>query len=252
MTPQPYVLEADRLGKTFGALVAADNVSLQVAAGQRVCLIGSNGAGKTTFVNMVTGYIKPSSGSIKLDGQEITGLGPRQIAQRGVCRSFQIPQLCLELSAAENILVALTVARRGALSFWRGAYDADLCDEAIAMLERFGLAGHAERPVSELPGGVRKLLDIAMALCRDPRLILLDEPTSGVSVDEKFGMMDTVLRAMDGSNLTTLFVEHDMDIVSAYANRVVAFYSGRIIADGAPAEVLVDAEVKRYVTGNAK
>lgn len=247
-----YVLEAEKLGKTFGALVAAENLSLAVPLGQRVCLIGSNGAGKTTFVNMVTGYIKPSSGSIRLDGQEITGLGPRQIAQRGVCRSFQIPQLCLELSAAENILVALTVARKGALSFWRGAYDANLSDEAVAMLERFGLAGHAERPVSELPGGVRKLLDIAMALCRNPRLILLDEPTSGVSMDEKFAMMDTVLRAMDGSAMTTLFVEHDMDIVSAYASRVVAFYSGRIIADGAPTEVLVDPDVRRYVTGNAK
>ncbi|MFN4165757.1 MAG: ABC transporter ATP-binding protein [Ferrovibrio sp.] len=247
-----YVLEADRLGKSFGAVVAAEDVTLAVPAGQRVCLIGSNGAGKTTFVNMVTGYLKPTSGTIRLDGQEITGLGPRQIAQRGVCRSFQIPQLCLELSAAENILVALTVARRGAISFWRGAYDADLCDEAVAMLERFGLAAHAERPVSELPGGVRKLLDIAMALCRSPRLMLLDEPTSGVSVDEKFGMMDTVLRAMDGSGLTTLFVEHDMDIVSAYADRVVAFYSGRIIADGEPASVLADTDVRRYVTGNAK
>lgn len=247
-----YVLEADRLGKSFGAVVAAEDVSLAVPSGQRVCLIGSNGAGKTTFVNMVTGYLKPTSGTIRLDGQEITGLGPRQIAQRGVCRSFQIPQLCLELSAAENILVALTVARRGAISFWRGAYDADLCDEAVAMLERFGLAAHAERPVSELPGGVRKLLDIAMALCRSPRLMLLDEPTSGVSVDEKFGMMDTVLRAMDGSGLTTLFVEHDMDIVSAYADRVVAFYSGRIIADGEPASVLADIDVRRYVTGNAK
>lgn len=247
-----YVLEADRLGKSFGAVVAAEDVSLAVPAGQRVCLIGSNGAGKTTFVNMVTGYLKPTSGMIRLDGQEITGLGPRQIAQRGVCRSFQIPQLCLELSAAENILVALTVARRGALSFWRGAYDPALCDEAVAMLERFGLAAHAERPVSELPGGVRKLLDIAMALCRSPRLMLLDEPTSGVSVDEKFGMMDTVLRAMDGSGLTTLFVEHDMDIVSAYADRVVAFYSGRIIADGEPAAVLADTDVRRYVTGTAK
>lgn len=247
-----YVLEAERLGKSFGAVVAAEDVSLAVPAGQRVCLIGSNGAGKTTFVNMVTGYLKPSSGTIRLDGQDITGLGPRQIAQRGVCRSFQIPQLCLELSAAENILVALTVARRGAISFWRGAYDADLCDEAVAMLERFGLAAHAERPVSELPGGVRKLLDIAMALCRSPRLMLLDEPTSGVSVDEKFGMMDTVLRAMDGSGLTTLFVEHDMDIVSAYSDRVVAFYSGRIIADGEPAAVLADTDVRRYVTGSAK
>lgn len=247
-----YVLQAEKLGKRFGAVVAADDVSLSVPAGQRVCLIGSNGAGKTTFVNMVTGYLKPSSGVIRLDGQDITGLNPRQIAQRGVCRSFQIPQLCLELTGVENILVALTVTRRGALSFWRGAYDDELCDEAMAMLERFGLEGHAERPVAELPGGVRKLLDIAMALCRSPRLILLDEPTSGVSVDEKFPMMDTVLRAMDGSNLTTLFVEHDMDIVSAYAERVVAFYSGRVIADGAPAQVIADADVRRYVTGTAK
>jgi branched-chain amino acid transport system ATP-binding protein len=247
-----YVLQAENLGKRFGAVVAADDVSVAIPAGQRVCLIGSNGAGKTTFVNMVTGYLKPSSGIIRLGGEDITGLNPRQIAQRGVCRSFQIPQLCLELTSLENILVALTVARQGALSFWRNAYDAELCGEADAMLERFGLADHADRPVGELPGGVRKLLDIAMALCRSPRLILLDEPTSGVSVDEKFPMMDTVLKAMDGESLTTVFVEHDMDIVSAYAERVLAFYSGRIIADGAPAEVIADPDVRRYVTGTAK
>lgn len=247
-----YVLQAENLGKRFGAVVAADDVSVAIPAGQRVCLIGSNGAGKTTFVNMVTGYLKPSSGIIRLGGEDITGLNPRQIAQRGVCRSFQIPQLCLELTSLENILVALTVARQGALSFWRNAYDAELCDEADAMLERFGLADHADRQVAELPGGVRKLLDIAMALCRSPRLILLDEPTSGVSVDEKFPMMDTVLKAMDGESLTTVFVEHDMDIVSAYAERVLAFYSGRIIADGAPAEVIADPDVRRYVTGTAK
>jgi branched-chain amino acid transport system ATP-binding protein len=117
------------------------------------------------------------------------------------------------------------------------------------LLQRFGLAQHLERRVSELPGGVRKLLDIAMSLVAQPRLLLLDEPTSGVSVEEKFPLMDTVMQALEQEAMTVLFVEHDMDIVARYASRVVAFYSGRIIADDAPAQALADEDVRRYVTG---
>jgi branched-chain amino acid transport system ATP-binding protein len=140
----------------------------------------------------------------------------------------------------------------GELSFWRPAHTAAKERRAHELLERFDLARHESRRVAELPGGVRKLLDIAMALTQRPKLLLLDEPTSGVSVDEKFPMMDTVMAALGDEAVTVLFVEHDMDIVTRYASRIVAFYSGRILADGAPAAVLADDEVKRYVTGTAR
>jgi branched-chain amino acid transport system ATP-binding protein len=120
---------------------------------------------------------------------------------------------------------------------------------ARAILGRFSLAVHEQRRVAELPGGVRKLLDIAMALTRHPSLLLLDEPTSGVSAEEKFPVMDTVMAALEGEQAAVLFVEHDMEIVQRYASRVVAFYSGRVLADGPPGSVLADAEVRRHVTG---
>ena len=245
------MLSARGLMKSFGAVTAADNVNIEVPAGQRVSLIGSNGAGKTTFVNMVTGYLKPDAGTITLDGREITGLGPRRITRMGVARSFQIPQLALDMTALDNMLVA-AACNDGELSFWKPARSPQRRERAMALLERFELGAHAQRRVSELPGGVRKLLDIAMALTGKPKLLLLDEPTSGVSVEEKFPMMDTIAGALESEQVTVLFVEHDMDIVTRYADRVIAFYSGRVIADDPPDAVLADEQVQRYVTGTLR
>ena len=246
------VLSARALSKHFDGVVAAEAVSLEIAAGERVGLIGSNGAGKTTFVNMITGYLKPDSGTIELEGRDITALWPREIMRLGVARSFQIPQLCAEMSVLDNMLVAAACGG-AALSFLQPAQTAENRERALLLLERFALAGHAARRVAELPGGVRKLLDIAMALAQRPRLLLLDEPTSGVSIEEKFPMMDTIVSALKGEaggeGTAVLFVEHDMEIVTRYASRVVAFYSGRILADGAPAAVLADSDVRRHVTG---
>jgi branched-chain amino acid transport system ATP-binding protein len=232
--------------------MAADQVTIEVARGERVGLIGSNGAGKTTFVNMITGYLRPDAGTIALDGRDITALGPRRIMRLGVARSFQIPQLCAGMSVLDHMLLGIACGE-GELSGWRPARTPEKRRRATGILERFRLAEHAGRPVSELPGGVRKLLDIAVALTGRPRLLLLDEPTSGVSVEEKFPLMDTVMAALDsevaGAGTTVLFVEHDMEIVQRYAGRVVAFYSGRVLSDGAPATVLADPEVRRHVTG---
>jgi branched-chain amino acid transport system ATP-binding protein len=248
MTP---VLSVRGLDKRFGAVVAADALSIDIAPGQKVSLIGANGAGKTTFVNMVTGYLKPDSGSIALGGMDIGGRAPRNVARLGISRSFQIPQLFIELTAAENLEVALSGVRADALSF-HAAEAQGRHDRAVELLERFGLADQADRAVSELPGGVRKLVDIAMALVRRPKLLLLDEPTSGVSAEEKFATMDRVIHAVAPDAATIVFVEHDMEIVSRYADRVVAFYQGRILADGDPNRVLNDPEVRRYVTGSAR
>ena len=246
------VLSVRGLDKRFGAVVAADALSLDIPAGQKISLIGANGAGKTTFVNMVTGYLKPDSGSISLDGLDIGGRSPRNVALLGISRSFQIPQLFIELTAAENVTVAVSGAGTKPLSFHTPAQAQDRHDKAIDLLARFGLADMAERPISELAGGVRKLIDIAMALVRRPKLLLLDEPTSGVSAEEKFATMDRVIHAVAPDAATIVFVEHDMEIVNRYADRVVAFYQGRILADGEPADVLMDQEVRRYVTGGVR
>ena len=244
-----FVLEAVGLEKRFGAVVAAANINIQIATGERVSLIGSNGAGKTTFVNMITGYLKPDSGHIHLAGRDITPLAPRAITRLGVARSFQIPQLCGELSVLDNMLVALA-CHDHRLSFWRPAHHPRAIERADALLQRFALSEHRLRRVAELPGGVRKLLDIAMALTGSPLLLLLDEPTSGVSAEEKFPMMDTIMAALGHEQQTTvLFVEHDMDIVRRYASRVVAFASGRVIADDVPDKALQMDEVRRHVTG---
>lgn len=243
-------LSVQGVEKRFGAIVAASSLCVDVPPGQKVSLIGANGAGKTTFVNLVTGYLKPDQGQIRLEGQDITKSGPRQITRLGICRSFQIPQLCVELTALENMIAAVAAAAPG-MSFWRHA-ERDHVERARELLARFDLQSHADRPVKVLPGGVRKLLDIAMALARHPKVLLLDEPTSGVAAEEKFATMDRVMAAVGREAATILFVEHDMDIVAGYADRVLAFYAGRIIGDGRPEEVLASADVKRYVTGEAR
>jgi len=232
------VLVCDGLRKSFGAVSAADDVSLSFERESVTSLIGANGAGKTTFLNMVTGYLRPDSGRIRFDGRELVGLDPRRITALGVSRSFQIPQLFHSLSVRDNLLVAEGIAA------------AERAEEATdEVLARFNLAQYGAQPAALLPEGVRKLLDVAMALVAKPKVLLLDEPTSGVAADEKYGIMDLVMGAVRGRGVTVLFVEHDMDIVQRYSGRVVAFYEGRVIADGEAGKVLGDAEVRRYVIG---
>jgi len=243
------VLEARQLNKKFGAVTAANDINVRIEQDSVVGLIGSNGAGKTTFINMVTGYLRPTSGRILYQEQDITGLQPRRITELGICRSFQIPQLFNTLSVYDNILVATGIAARSlrADASARGAHHDR--QQAEQLIERFSLSSYREQAAGSLPEGVRKLLDIAMAVAGGPRVLLLDEPTSGVSADEKFRLMDMVMTALAAEGVTVLFVEHDMEIVGRYTHRILAFYEGRIIADGEPQKVLQDAEVRRYVIG---
>jgi branched-chain amino acid transport system ATP-binding protein len=232
-------------------------VSAAIEQDSVVGLIGTNGAGKTTFINMITGYIKPDVGNIVYKGRDITALSPREITRMGICRSFQIPQLYASLSVFENMMVGLGIVLRNAGLggyFSRGrpnvpGYDAPAEEVAERILEHFGLSDYRDKNAQVLPGGVRKLLDIALTMAAKPTVLLLDEPTSGVSAEEKFGMMEMVMAAVKAEGATVLFVEHDMEVVSRFAERVLAFYDGRIIADASPEIALADPEVKRYVVG---
>jgi branched-chain amino acid transport system ATP-binding protein len=232
------ILAAEGLQKRFGAVSAAADINLSIAPDSVVGLIGANGAGKTTFLNIVTGYLRPDSGRVRFDGHDVVGRSPRQITRLGLSRSFQIPQLFNSLSVRENLFVAEGIAQA-----------AHVEQATEALLARFALGAYAGRDAGLLPEGIRKLLDVAMALVGKPKLLLLDEPTSGVAADQKFEIMDLVMAAVRGQGVTVLFVEHDMDIVSRYAERVIAFYEGRVIADGAPAPVLATEAVRKYVIG---
>jgi branched-chain amino acid transport system ATP-binding protein len=246
------ILETEMLTKSFGAVTAARDLNVRIAEDTVVGLIGGNGAGKTTFINLVTGYLKPTAGTVRFDGRDITGLPPRRITRLGICRSFQIPQVFDSLTAYENVLVGLGVVSLGRRAFV-GSQLGDRDPEEVAdeTLERFRLGAYRDEPAGALPEGVRKLLDVAMALAVKPRILLLDEPTSGVSADEKFALMDLVLGAIRADRVTVLFVEHDMEIVRRYTQRILAFYEGRIIADGAPDEVFAHADVRRLIVGEA-
>lgn len=243
------VLEVRNLNRRYGAVVAADDINLEFKRGEIVGLIGSNGAGKTTFVNMVTGWTLPSSGEILLAGTSIIGKKPREMARLGVTRSFQIPQLFTDLTVRECMALADALREDAALHLFRRLCERARGDRCGAALGRFSLTPWAERRVSELPQGIRKLLDIAMAMVREPKLLLLDEPTSGVAQEEKFAVMDRVFSGLEGSGVTVLFVEHDMEIVSRYVSRVVAFARGCIIADGSYRDVLASSAVQEHVTG---
>jgi branched-chain amino acid transport system ATP-binding protein len=242
------ILEAKGLSKTFGAVTAANDINVRIEQDSVVGLIGSNGAGKTTFINMVTGYLKPSAGTVLYQERDITGMQPREVTQLGICRSFQIPQLFNTMSVAENIRVGVGIAARSG-HVLATAKAVDERAQIDRLIEDFGLESYRDQAAGLLPEGVRKSLDIAMAVAGQPRVLLLDEPTSGVSAEEKFRLMDMVMSALAAQRVTVLFVEHDMEIVSRYTHRVLAFYEGRIIADGEPAQVLQHAEVRRYVIG---
>jgi branched-chain amino acid transport system ATP-binding protein len=243
------LLQTRGLSISFGGVVAADEINFELRQGERLAVIGANGAGKTTFINMVTGYIKPSAGQINFDGKDITGLSPRKIVEHGVGRTFQLPQLFLEQTVKESLELAVA-ARSGQMRMFKPLAECVESTEIEAMLEMVGLSARANDLCSSLPEGHRKLLDIAMALALRPKLIIMDEPTSGVASNEKHPLMATIMRALDEQNVTAMFVEHDVDIVKEYATRVTAWISGRITADGLPSDVLSNEEVRTVILGH--
>jgi len=246
------ILSVRDLGKRFGAMTAARDITLSVPAQQTVGVIGSNGAGKTTFINMITGHLPPTAGTIHFEGRDITGLPSRRITAMGISRSFQVAQIFPSLTVFENMCAAAAVGRapKNVMGhLYTPLRSQQSVAEAETLLELFEIARYRDTLAATLPQGVRKLLDIGMAVAGSPRLLLLDEPTSGISIEEKFGLMQVVMSALRNRKITVLFVEHDMEIVERFAERVLAFYDGTVIADGTPSETLGDARIQTLISG---
>ncbi|HWL79907.1 MAG TPA: ABC transporter ATP-binding protein [Roseomonas sp.] len=242
------LLEARGLRLAFGGVRAADGIDLAVEEGEFLAIIGPNGAGKTTFINMTTGYLRPQAGEITFRGRRILGLPPRRIVRLGIARSFQLPQLFTEHTVLENMALAIA-AREGLWSPLNSLLRPSWRDEAMALLDSFGLAPLADRRGDALNEGARKLADIAMAVALKPRLLLMDEPTSGVAAADKMAVVETLARVLRQSGVTAVFVEHDMEVVDRFADRVAVWGQGRIMALGPPKAILADPQVRRDVIG---
>lgn len=242
------ILQTERLSKAFGGLVAVNQVDLDVLEGDLHAIIGPNGAGKTTFFNLVTKYLDPDEGRVIFKGKEITKLPPHQICQRGLIRCFQRANIYPMLTVSESVQMALLSQKAKALNMLRPARNM-FCNEVADILGRVGLAEQADVRGDALSHGDKKRLELAIALGNRPELLLLDEPTAGMSGEETRATMELLEELRDNMNLTILFTEHDMSVVFGIARRVTVLHQGCIIADGTPEEVRANKEVQQIYLG---
>lgn len=245
------MLSVQSLSKSFGAHKAVDEVSFDIRAGEIVALIGPNGAGKTTTFNMINGQLPATSGQVQLDGRRILGRTPQQIARLGVGRTFQVAATFASLTVLENIQMAFIAHHQRTFRLWARAKD-QYSGPAMALLEQVSMAPQADRPCSELAYGDVKRVELAMALAAEPRLLLMDEPTAGMAPSERHALMALTRDLAARRNMAVLFTEHSMDVVFAYADRIIVLARGRIVADGDPASVRADPDVQRVYFGSGK
>ncbi|WP_368414510.1 ABC transporter ATP-binding protein [Falsiroseomonas sp.] len=242
------LLAAEGLNKAFGGVVAAKDVTFALAAGEMLAIIGPNGAGKSTTFNMVGGQLRPDSGRVTLAGQDITGQPPRRVCRMGVGRTFQVAQTFLSMSVVENVQMAL-IAHAGRTRDMIARTAALYRPEAVALLDKVGMAADADRPIGELAYGDVKRVELAIALAAAPRLLLMDEPTAGMAPRERANLMTLTAGIAREEGIGVLFTEHDMDAVFAHADRILVLVRGEIIAQGTPEQVRADEQVKRVYLG---
>ena len=245
MTP---VLETRSLSRSFGAIKAVDNVSFSLVKGELLAMIGPNGAGKSTCFNMLMGQLSPSAGEVFLNGQNIVGLKPRQIWRRGVGRTFQITSTYSSMTVIENVQMALVSHHGKTFSIWPFATDL-YRDEAMEFLTLVDMQAQADRHCAVLAYGDLKRLELAIALCHTPTLLLMDEPTAGMAPKERIALMQLTADIVQDRGVSVLFTEHDMDVVFAHAHRVMVLNRGQLIADGSVEAIRNDRKVQEIYLG---
>jgi branched-chain amino acid transport system ATP-binding protein len=242
------VLEVRRVRKSFDGFLAVNDATLAVARGQIAAIIGPNGAGKTTLFNLITGHLRPDAGAVVLEGRDITGLPPHDVCRLGMGRSFQRTNIFPRLTVYQNVQAAFLSHRSRGRDLWSRVDDL-YRDDTEALLASLGLRERADELSGFLSHGAQKQLELGIALASEPSLLLLDEPTAGMSVTETRETIRLVERIARERGLTLLFTEHDMEVVFSIAQKITVLHQGRIIADGPPAEVRADAEVRRVYLG---
>lgn len=245
------LLQVKDLAKSFGGVHAVEGISFHIEAGELLALIGPNGAGKSTTFNMVNGQLRANGGSILFDGHELLGLTPRKIWRLGVGRTFQVPETFGSLTAVESVQMALISSDGAVYSMWRRA-SLYRRDDALALLAQVGMAEQADRPCSELAYGDVKRVELAIALANDPKLLLMDEPTAGMPPKERNDLMALTKKLVVERHMAVLFTEHSMDVVFAYADRMIVLARGRLIAQGSGEEIRSNAKVQEVYFGSGK
>jgi len=242
------LLEVSGLRKSFGGVAAVREVGFALAAGELLALIGPNGAGKSTCFNMLNGQIRPDGGSVLLEGRELVGLAPRAIWRLGVGRTFQITQIFGSMTVRENVQMALLSHGRALGDLWRFAGRLEVA-EADRLLGLVGMGDAAARPCGELAYGDLKRVELAVALANRPKLLLMDEPTAGMAPKERIELMRLTAQIARDSRMGVLFTEHDMDVVFEHADRIMVLNRGALIAEGTPAEVRANEQVRAIYLG---
>ena len=244
------MLDVQSVEKSFGNVKAVDRIDFQVDQGTVVGIIGPNGAGKTTFVNLLTGTLGLDGGSIQFDGTDISQQTTYERAGYGLVRSFQIPQVCVDLSVFENVRIAILSREQKNSSLLTSlSSEEESREEAMRLLKQFNLADKAEQTVDEITHGDRKILDVCASIAMQPKLIILDEPTSGVASGQQRDMMDQLMTQMRQKGLTVIFISHDMELITDYSDYVMAMSRGQKLVEGEPADVLEQEAVKEQIRG---
>lgn len=244
------ILEARELKKYFGNVKAVDGVNLSLESGEVKCILGPNGAGKTTLINLISGFIKPDSGKLILLQEDITSLSARKRVKKGIVRSFQIPRIFPELSVAENVIVPL-LSTMGKV--WNMYYqikkESPLYMEALNILRDVGMEKLADFPARNLSAGYKKLLDVSICLALKPKVLLLDEPTSGVSTQEKHHVMQRIISILKSKKIGALIIEHDISVALRYSDHLYIMHEGKIIGEGTPEEIKSNIQFSTYLFG---